>query len=150
MGKKRVIKETTEKALQEKESVEESVKKSSETKTAKRLIHGRIYIAVSYNNIMMTVTDSAGNAITWATSGGLGFKGPKKATPYAASRVAEVIAERLKKTGLINIDVYLKGVGSARESSIRSLASRGLNILNIKDVTPIPHNGPRPPKARRV
>ena len=150
MGKKRVIKQTTEEALQEKESLEESVKKSSELGPTRRFNRGRVYINVSYNNIMMTATDEKGNTITWATSGGLGFKGPKKATPYAASRVAEVIAERLKKIGLINIDIYLKGVGSARESGIRSLAGRGLNINNIQDITPIPHNGPRPPKVRRV
>lgn len=160
MGKKRIIKQTTEEALQDKESLEESVQKSKDVrpedkaprdvKSTRAIKSGRVYISISYNNVLMTVTDERGNVITWATSGGLGFKGPKKATPYAASRVAEVISERLKKIGLLNLDIYLKGVGSARESGIRSLASHGLNIQSIKDITPVPHNGPRPKKVRRV
>ena len=88
--------------------------------------------------------------VAWASAGSLGFSGPKKATPFAASRVVSAIAEKLKKTGLVNVDVFVTGVGSGRDSAIRSFANQGFNLMSIKDVTPIPHNGPRPRKVRRV
>ncbi|OGD30040.1 30S ribosomal protein S11 [Candidatus Azambacteria bacterium RIFCSPHIGHO2_01_FULL_44_55] len=114
------------------------------------MAHGRVYIQATYNNTIVSVTDESGNVVAWASSGNLGFKGPKKATPYAASRVSETVVEKVKKTGIANVEVFVKGIGSGRESAVRSLAAHGLNILSIKDVTPIPHNGPRPRKVRRV
>ncbi|MBN2197962.1 30S ribosomal protein S11 [Candidatus Wolfebacteria bacterium] len=117
---------------------------------SKKMENGRVYINTSYNNTFLTVTDKQGNVVTWGSAGSLGFSGPKKATPFAASKVVGIITERLKKIGLLNIDIIIKGVGAGRDSAIRALANQGFNILSIKDVTPIPHNGPRPPKARRI
>ncbi|OGG40125.1 30S ribosomal protein S11 [Candidatus Jorgensenbacteria bacterium RIFCSPLOWO2_01_FULL_45_25b] len=111
---------------------------------------GKIYVQATYNNTMMTVTDEKGNVVTWMSAGSLGFSGPKKATPFAASKVAEAIAEKTQKTGPINVEVYVKGVGSGRDSAIRALASKGFQISLLKDITPIPHNGPRQKKPRRV
>ena len=88
--------------------------------------------------------------MAWASAGQLGFSGPKKATPFAASKVAATLAEKLKKSGPVNIHVYVSGVGGGRDSAVRSLANQGFNVLSVRDVTPIPHNGPRPPKVRRV
>jgi len=150
MGKKKVIVQTKEEAFKEKEKLESAMAKTSHAATAKRLSHGRVYVGASYNNTIITVTDEAGNVLCWASAGGLGFSGPKKATPFAASKVVAAIAEKLKKTGLVNIDVFVTGVGSGRDSAIRSLANQGFTILSIRDVTPIPHNGPRPKKVRRV
>ena len=96
------------------------------------------------------MTDRGGNVIAWASAGSLGFSGPKKATPFAASKIVAALAEKVKKTGPFNVEVVVKGVGSGRDSAIRSLANQGFNIISIKDVTPVPHNGPRPPKRRRV
>ena len=118
--------------------------------TGKKIMRGRVYISASYNNTLITVTDENGNAIAAATAGSLGFSGPKKATPFAASKVIAAIAEKIKKTGLVDIEVIVRGVGGGRDSAVRSLANQGFNILSIKDVTPIPHNGPRPRKVRRV
>ncbi|MDO8429877.1 MAG: 30S ribosomal protein S11 [bacterium] len=118
--------------------------------SSKRLDKGNVYISASYNNTLITVTDERGNTVAWASAGSLGFSGPKKATPFAASKVVSAIAEKLKKTGLSNLDVFISGVGSGRDSAIRSFANQGFNISSIKDVTPIPHNGPRPKKVRRV
>ncbi|OIO49666.1 MAG: 30S ribosomal protein S11 [Parcubacteria group bacterium CG1_02_42_13] len=111
---------------------------------------GRIYIKASYNNTVVTVTDAKGNVLAWATSGSLGFSGPKKATPFAASKVVSAIAEKIAKTGPIEVDVIVAGVGAGRDSTIRSLVNAGFNILSIRDVTPIPHNGPKPVKVRRI
>lgn len=149
MGKKKVIQKTKEELLKETEAVESAMAKTSKA-AGKRVARGRVYIKASYNNTVVTVTDEMGNVIAWATAGLLGFSGPKKATPFAASKIVAAIAEKLRKTGLTDIDVFVKGVGSGRDSAIRSLASKGFNILSIKDVTPIPHNGPRPKKVRRV
>jgi len=111
---------------------------------------GRIYIFSSYNNTILTLTDASGGVLSWTSSGRLGFKGAKKATPFAASKVAETISQAAKKLGIDKVDVFVKGIGSGRESAVRSLATRGLDISSVKDVTPIPHNGCRPPKVRRV
>jgi small subunit ribosomal protein S11 len=151
MGKKKIVKETPEEAIKEREALESALKRAEESKIpTTSLKRGRIYINVSYNNTLITVTDEKGNVITWASAGSLGFKGPKKATPFAAARVAEAILEKLKKTGLQEVEIYVKGVGGGREAAIRAFAARGLEITLIKDVTPIPHNGPKPPKPRRV
>lgn len=152
MGKKKIIKKTEEEVLGETSKLEEAMSKAGrEEKASSRKIEGgRIYINASYNNTILSVTDRAGNVIAWASAGSLGFSGPKKATPFAASKVVGAVVEKLKKTGLSNIEVIVKGVGSGRDSAIRSLANQGFNILSIKDVTPIPHNGPRSKKIRRV
>ena len=151
MGKKKVAKQTHEEALKQTATVEASLAKSaSKVSSANRLDRGNVYIGASYNNTIITVTDERGNAVAWASAGSLGFSGPKKATPFAASKVVSAIVEKLKKTGLSNIDVFVTGVGSGRDSAIRSFGNQGFNILSIKDVTPIPHNGPRPKKVRRV
>ena len=149
MGKKRIIQQTKEELLKEREKIESKIKKETRP-VAKKLKEGKIFIFSSYNNTVFTLTDTQGNVLGWASSGSVGFKGTKKATPFAASKVAEVILQITKKLGIDKVAVLIKGVGSGRESAIRSLATRGLNIISIKDITPIPHNGCRPPKVRRV
>ncbi|OGY99336.1 MAG: 30S ribosomal protein S11 [Candidatus Liptonbacteria bacterium RIFCSPLOWO2_01_FULL_52_25] len=111
---------------------------------------GRVYITASYNNTVVSVTDLKGNVLAWATAGSLGFSGPKKATPFASSKVIAAIAEKLKATGPTRVEVIVKGVGGGRDSAIRSLINQGFDVLSIRDATPIPHNGPRPRKVRRV
>ena len=111
---------------------------------------GRAYIQSTFNNIMVTLTDPEGNVIAWGSSGTAGFKGSRKGTPYAAQLAARDVARRGMEHGLRQIEVYVKGPGSGREAAIRSLQSSGLYITSIRDVTPIPHNGCRPPKRRRV
>ncbi len=150
MGKKKVIKKTAEEVLKDQEQLSIAQTKAQEKKTNQKLTRGKAYIKSTYNNTIVTLTDSFGNVIAWSSAGAVGFKGPKKATPYAASRVIEILIERVKKTGLSAIEVFVKGIGSGRESAIRALAASGMEILSIKDVTPLPHNGPRPKKARRV
>ncbi len=151
MGKKKVIKKTEEEVLKEKDKLETAMTKAAgKGAVIKKIDSGRIYINASYNNTVLTVADRKGDVIVWASAGSLGFSGPKKSTPFAASKVVAAVAEKLKKIGIVNFEVIVKGVGSGRDSSIRSLANQGFNILSIKDVTPIPHNGPRPPKVRRV
>lgn len=150
MGKKRVIEKTKEELLKESEGVEEVIAKKGSEGAKRKYDNGRIFIQATYNNTVMTVTDEKGNVITWMSSGALGFSGPKKATPFAASKVAEAISEKIQKSGPLNIDIFVKGVGSGRDSAVRTLANKGFNIRTLKDVTPIPHNGPRPPKPRRV
>ncbi|MBI3046507.1 MAG: 30S ribosomal protein S11 [Candidatus Harrisonbacteria bacterium] len=150
MGKKKVIQQTQEEALKEKEVLERSLAKTAGKASAKKLGMGNVYIGASYNNTIVTVTDEKGDVVAWASAGSLGFSGPKKATPFAASKVVSAIAEKLKKTGLLNVNVFVSGVGSGRDSAIRSFGNQGFNILSIKDMTPIPHNGPRPKKVRRV
>ncbi len=152
MGKKKIIKKTEEEVLKEKEKSETLITKAASAKNvgAKKIEGGRVYISATYNNTILTVTDREGNVVAWSSAGSLGFSGPKKSTPFAASKVVAVVAEKMKKVGFINLEIIVKGVGAGRDSAIRSLANQGFNILSIKDVTPIPHNGPRPPKARRV
>jgi small subunit ribosomal protein S11 len=111
---------------------------------------GNIYIKSSYNNTVVTATDQAGNAIAWSTAGICGFKGPKKATPYAAGVIVRRLAEKLKEFGFKDAHVLVRGIGSGRESAVRALNANGINILSIKDVTPIPHNGCKARKPRRV
>ncbi len=123
------------------------VKKRRERKHIEK---GAAHIRSSFNNTMVTITDLSGNAISWASSGGLGFRGSRKSTPYAAQMVAETAAKAAMEHGLKTVEVYVKGPGQGRESAIRALQSAGLEVNMIKDVTPIPHNGCRPPKRRRV
>ncbi|MDD2731880.1 MAG: 30S ribosomal protein S11 [Candidatus Pacebacteria bacterium] len=151
MGKKRIIQKSEEELLKEREIVEAGVKKDVKASPFLRTSkEGRIYICSSYNNTIITLTDSSGRVLSWKSAGSIGFKGTKKATPFAASKVAEAISLVIKKFNISGIGVYIKGIGSGRESALRSLAAQGLNMLFIKDVTPIPHNGCRPKKARRV
>ena len=123
------------------------VRKRKERKNVER---GAAHIASSFNNTIVTITDTAGNALSWASAGGLGFRGSKKSTPFAAQMAAETAAKAAMEHGLKTVEVYVKGPGSGREAAIRSLQAAGLEVSLIKDVTPIPHNGCRPPKRRRV
>ncbi len=150
MGKKRIIQQTKEELLKEREKVEANVGKEIKTGSAQKIKEGRVYIFSSYNNTIITLTDLGGNVLYWISAGKIGFKGTKKATPFAASKVAEAIVQAAKKLGIEKAAVLIKGIGSGRESALRSLAARGLEIVSIKDITPIPHNGCRPPKVRRV
>lgn len=143
MGKNKVTTKPSEDTVAEKAAPKAVSKK-------RRIEQGRVYINASYNNTVVTVTDSTGNVVTWASAGSLGFSGPKKATPFASSKVIAAIVEKIQGSGPKDVYVIVKGIGSGRDSAIRSLINQGFNILSIKDVTPIPHNGPRPPKVRRV
>ena len=116
----------------------------------KNIEKGAAHIRSSFNNTMVTITDLNGNALSWASSGGLGFRGSRKSTPFAAQSAAETAANAAKEYGLKTVEVYVKGPGQGREAAIRALQSAGLEVVSIKDVTPIPHNGCRPPKRRRV
>ncbi len=112
--------------------------------------HGRIYITSTFNNTLITVTNDKGDTLGWSSSGQRGFKGTRKSTPYAASLAVEEVAKKLIGKGLKTVDVFVKGPGSGRDSSLRAIKSSGLSIISIADVTPIPHNGPRAKKKRRV
>ena len=123
------------------------VKRRKERKVVEK---GAVHIRSSFNNTMVTITDLEGNALSWASSGGLGFRGSRKSTPFAAQTAAETAAKAAMEYGLKTVEVYVKGPGQGREAAIRALQSAGLEVVMIKDVTPIPHNGCRPPKRRRV
>ncbi|MCW6701822.1 30S ribosomal protein S11 [Anaerococcus sp. NML200537] len=116
----------------------------------KNVERGQAHISSTFNNTMVTLTDMQGNALSWASAGQLGFRGSRKSTPFAAGEAADVAAKKAIEHGLKTVEVYVKGPGSGRESAIRSLQAAGLEVTMIKDVTPIPHNGCRPPKRRRV
>ena len=116
----------------------------------KNIERGAVLISSTFNNTIVTITDVNGNAISWASSGGLGFRGSRKSTPYAAQTAAETAAKAAMEHGLKSVEVFVKGPGSGREAAIRALQTAGLEVSMIKDVTPIPHNGCRPPKIRRV
>ena len=128
-------------------AVKKATRKRRERKNIER---GAAHICSSFNNTIVTITDVEGNAISWASAGGLGFRGSKKSTPFAAQMAAETAAKAAMEHGLKYVEVYVKGPGSGRESAIRALQVAGLEVNMIKDVTPIPHNGCRPPKRRRV
>jgi small subunit ribosomal protein S11 len=143
MGKKRIIAKGGE-------GQSEGGKGASGKGSKKRIPVGAIYIEATFNNTRVTLTDPRGNVLLWSTSGALGFKGAKKGTPFAAAKVTETLLEKAEVMGLQHVDVIIRGVGSGRESALRTIAGRGLDISSIKDATPVPHNGPRPPRARRV
>jgi len=126
------------------------VKKSSKRKTKKSIPVGEAYIQSSFNNTIITITDPQGNVLAWSSGGVVGFKGSRKSTPFAAQLAAENAAKKAMESGLKTVDVYIKGPGAGREAALRALQSAGLKIHLIRDVTPIPHNGCRPPKRRRV
>jgi small subunit ribosomal protein S11 len=119
-------------------------------KEKKNVVHGIAHVHASFNNTLVTITDLEGNVVTWASAGSLGFKGSRKGTPFAAQQAASSAAVAARDHGLRSIDIRVKGPGSGRESAIRALQGAGVEIRSIKDVTPIPHNGCRPPKRRRV
>jgi small subunit ribosomal protein S11 len=124
--------------------------RSTRKKVKKNVVDGIAHVHATFNNTIVTVTDRQGNALAWATAGGSGFRGSRKSTPFAAQVAAERVAVMVKEMGMKNMDVCVKGPGPGRESAIRALNSNGFNITSITDVTPIPHNGCRPPKRRRV
>ncbi|MBP7072792.1 MAG: 30S ribosomal protein S11 [Clostridia bacterium] len=125
-------------------------KKTRRRRERKNVERGAAHIQSTFNNTIVTLTDSAGNALSWSSAGSLGFRGSKKSTPFAAQMAAEVAAKGAMEHGLKTIEVFVKGPGAGREAAIRSLQAAGLEVSLIKDVTPIPHNGCRPPKRRRV
>jgi len=138
MGKKRIITKSggTGKSVQAK-------------KTRKRVAAGRLYIQSTYNNTKLLLTDKEGNALVWSSAGAVGFSGARKSTPYAAAKVGEFLSKTAENIGMKEVEVIVKGVGAGRESSIRSFAGSGVKITSIKDMTPVPHGGVRPPKPRR-
>lgn len=119
-------------------------------KTARTVASGRAYIQATFNNTMITVTDIQGNALAWSSAGHMGFAGPKKSTPYAASLVVKDVSDKVRLMGMREVMVFVKGVGSGREAAIRALNANGIVVTAIKDITPIPHNGPRAPRPRRL
>jgi len=135
-------------AEEKKESEAPIIKKKKKTK--KQIQKGQAHIQCSYNNTLITITDMNGEVMAWSSSGLLGFKGAKKSTPFASTQVAGDVAEKIKKYGTGELEVFVKGVGSGREAAIRALVNRGFDLVSIKDITPIPHNGCRPRRPRRV
>lgn len=148
MGKKTVKTQSGDTAATEAGAV--VAKSAGAKRKGKSVQEGMVYVNATYNNTVVTVTDTKGNVLAWASAGSLGFSGPKKATPFASSKVISAITEKIQASGPKDISVIVKGIGSGRDSAIRSLINNGFNILSIKDATPVPHNGPRPPKTRRV
>lgn len=150
MGKKRIIKKTEEELLKEREAIEKKMGK--EVKSSKPSItnEGRIYIFSSYNNTIISLADRNGNVLGQRSAGAIGFKGAKKSTPYAASKVAEALAQLAEKFGIKKTSIIIKGIGPGRESALRSLINQGIEVVSIVDATPIPHNGCRPPRPRRL
>ncbi|MES0371107.1 MAG: 30S ribosomal protein S11 [Mariprofundaceae bacterium] len=124
--------------------------KTTKKRTRKNIANAVAHVKASFNNTIITFTDESGNAISWATSGAAGFRGSRKSTPFAAQVAAEEAARKAMDHGVKNVSVLVKGPGSGRESALRAIAAVGLNVVSIRDVTPIPHNGCRPPKRRRV
>ena len=127
-----------------------NVTRTTPRRNRKNIERGSAHIHASFNNTIVTISDTQGNSISWASAGGLGFKGSRKSTPFAAGQAAETAAKKAMEHGLKVVEVYVKGPGTGREAAIRALQTAGLEISVIKDVTPIPHNGCRPPKRRRV
>ncbi len=144
MGKKRI-------ATKKGTGVDGSLKSRALAKIPKRkLTTGLLHVEASYNNTRVTLTDEKGNVVMTSSAGALGFKGAKKGTPFAAAKVGEIIGEKAKMAGVKDVAVVVKGVGSGREAAIRAFTSKGVDLKSITDCTPVPHNGPRPPKPRKV
>ncbi|OQB43970.1 MAG: 30S ribosomal protein S11 [Parcubacteria group bacterium ADurb.Bin159] len=143
---KQIQKRATRAAAQKKFAKKPEVKK----KIVKTISSGRVYIKATFNNTIVTFTDNSGNVLASASAGQCGFRGPKKVTPYAANIIVKEAASRVEPYGLKNVDIFVKGVGSGRDAAIRAIYAQRMNILSIKDITPIPHDGCRPPKPRRV
>lgn len=132
------------------ENVQVKKDKPAKKKVKKNVAHGVAHIKSSFNNTVITITDSRGATVSWGSTGCAGFKGSKKGTPFAAQQASEIAARKAIEHGMVEVDVEVKGPGSGRETAIRALQASGLRVLSIKDVTPLPHNGCRPPKRRRV
>ena len=136
------------------QTTEKEVKATAPAKRKKgakvKFTRGEVYVKSTYNNTIVSITDPNGDVIAWGSAGLVGFKGSKKSTPYAAQRTMEDLLQRVKDRGLVEVDVYVNGIGSGRESAVRALQGSGLNVLSIKDTTPTPHGGVRPKKVRRV
>lgn len=143
MGKKRI-------ATTEEKGAAAKTAQTTKASSKKRVDSGILYVQSTYNNTMVLLTDKKGNALMASSAGALGFRGAKKGTPFAAAKIGETLGEKAINLGLKEVDVVVKGVGSGRESAIRGFISKGINIINIKDETPVPHNGPKPKKPRRV
>lgn len=144
MGKKRIIKK-------EGQSVDQGLVSRALARTAKKKhVDGTLYVQSTYNNTKVLLADKVGNALAWSSSGSLGFKGAKKGTPFAAAKVGELLGEKAAMVGIKEVNVVVKGVGAGRESTIRAFNSKGIDISAIRDVTPVPHNGPKPPKPRKI
>ena len=143
MGKKRIVKTGEETATEAKSTAVSSVSK-------KKVEVGVLYVQSTYNNTKIVLTDPKGNVLVTSSSGSIGFKGAKKGTPFAAAKVGEIIGGKASAMGMKEVSVVVKGVGSGRESGIRGFIAKGISITSIKDVTPVPHNGPKPKKPRRV
>jgi small subunit ribosomal protein S11 len=144
MGKRKVTKRNTS-------GVDSSLKARSLSKgLRKKVSEGILYVESTYNNSRVTLADKSGNVLTWATSGSLGFKGAKKGTPFAGGKIGELVGEKAAQAGMKEVSVIVKGVGSARESAIRSFAAFNIDITSIEDQTPVPHNGPKPKKPRHI
>lgn len=143
MGKKRIVKTEGETEAGAKTAQVSSVSK-------KKVDSGRLYVESTYNNTKLVLTDSRGNVLATSSSGAIGFKGAKKGTPFAAAKVGEILGSKAAAMGMKEIAAVIKGVGSGRESGVRGFISKGINLLSIKDITSVPHNGPKPKKARRV
>lgn len=141
-----MAKNTTVKTGEEKAVTEKKVKSGSK----KRIDSGVLYVESTFNNTKVSLTDNSGNVLMWSSSGSLGFKGAKKGTPFAAAKIGETLGQKAFDMGLKEINVVVKGVGSGRESAIRGFTTKGFIINSIKDTTPVPHNGPKPKKPRRV
>jgi small subunit ribosomal protein S11 len=144
MGKKRIVKKNSS-------GVDSALKARSLAKVIKKkIVEGTLFVESSYNNTRLSLADRSGNILAWSSSGSLGFKGAKKGTPFAASKIGELIGEKAQQVGLKEVAVVVKGVGSGRESAIRGFSTFGVEIVSIIDKTPVPHNGPKPRKPRHV
>jgi small subunit ribosomal protein S11 len=144
MGKKRIIRKSGG-------SVDQGLKSRSLSRVAKKnIIAGTLHVHATYNNTKALLADKSGNAVAWSSAGALGFSGAKKGTPFAAAKVGELLGDKAVIIGIKEVDVVIRGVGAGRESALRGFASKGIDVTRIADETPIPHNGPRPPKPRRV
>lgn len=141
MGKKRIVKKGEEGG---------GGRGSSARPSRRKMDAGLVFVEATYNNTKMSLSDVGGNVVSWSSSGSLGFSGAKKGTPFAAAKVGELLGDRAVAMGIKEVGVFISGVGAGRESSVRALSSKGITITSIKDTTPVPHNGPRPKKPRRV
>ena len=149
MGKKRIAVQTEKELLKERETIEAKLRKEVK-KTSQKTKEAKLYIYSSYNNTILTLTDLKGNVLHWVTAGSIGFKNTKKGTPFAASKAAEAMCAAAEKMNIKKIVLIIKGIGTGRGSAIRSIANHSFEIISMTDVTPVPHNGCRPPKPRRV
>ena len=149
MGKKHVAAPTKEELIKESEKIESKLNKEVQ-KVSSGTTEGKVYVYSSYNNTILTLTDKQGRVLHWVTAGSIGFKGTKKGTPFAASKAAEAMSVTAEKMKIRKIEIIVKGIGTGREAAVRSIAAKDFEITSILDVTPVPHNGCRPPKPRRV